>query len=73
MTGGTVLTVGNRVPLVFGCQDKEFLLDGEKFKFPEVPSFLPWLVHYVFSWRYAGAFRFNPSDAWGRPQKSFLD
>jgi hypothetical protein len=55
-------------PFVFGCQDSEFLLDGEKIPFPEVPVplIVPYIIEYVVSRRFSGAWRFCPSSAHGR-------
>jgi hypothetical protein len=55
-------------PFVFGTQDKEFLLDGEKHKFPNVPAVLPYIVDYVLTRRYSGAWRFSPSNIYGQPR-----
>lgn len=55
-------------PFVFGCQDAEFLLDGEQMPFPEVPVplIVPYIIEYVVSRRFSGAWRFCPSSAHGR-------
>lgn len=36
---------------------------------PPVPFFVPYLVHYFFERRHRGAWRFSPSDTYGRPRK----
>jgi hypothetical protein len=55
-------------PFVFGCQDSEFLLDGEKIPFPEVPVplIVPYIIDQAIGRRYSGAWRFCPSSAHGR-------
>src|SRR5271154_6950041 len=57
-------------PFVFGCQDSDFLLDGEKLAFPEVPVpvIVPYIIDQVIAQRYSGAWRFSPSSAYGRPR-----
>ena len=57
-------------PFVFGCQDSNFLLDGEKLAFPEVPVpvIVPYIIDQVIARRYSGAWRFSPSSADGRPR-----
>jgi hypothetical protein len=56
-------------PLIFGHQDARAAVNGEKqFLLAEAPFFAPYLVNYVLTWRYSGAWRFNPSDAFGRPR-----
>ena len=52
-------------PFVLGSQDKSFLLDGKHHPFPEVPSFVPYIVDWVLSYRHRGAWRFNCSDMYG--------
>ncbi|KAH0536019.1 hypothetical protein FGG08_007086 [Glutinoglossum americanum] len=56
-------------PFVLGCQDADFLLDGEEAVFPEVPWFVPYIVDYAVARRHAGAWRFNPSDMHGRARR----
>ena len=56
-------------PFVFGTQDKDFMLDGKTHKFPDVPGALPYIVDYVLARRYAGAWRFSPSNMHGRPRQ----
>lgn len=55
---------------MFGCQDAEFLLDGKKIAFPEVPVpfVVPYIIDQVVARRYSGAWRFCPSSAYGRPR-----
>ncbi len=48
-----------------------FLLDGKHFLFPEVSTFVPYIVDWILSYRYQGAWRFNSSDMYGK-QKSFV-
>ena len=35
-------------------------------KWPPVPFFLNYAVHYVLARKYQSVWRFNPSDAWGK-------
>ncbi|KAI6084962.1 hypothetical protein F4821DRAFT_261497 [Hypoxylon rubiginosum] len=51
-------------PCVLGCADNTF--EGGN-AFPPLPWILPYLIKYWFAAR-NGAWRFNPSDWWGRPQ-----
>ena len=55
-------------PFVLGCQDKTFLLDDEKPYFPEVPFIAHYVVDHALARRYAGAWRFSPSDMYGNPR-----
>jgi hypothetical protein len=57
-------------PFVLGCQDSEFLLDGEKIPFPEAPFIAPYVVDYIIARRHAGLWRFNPSTMYGEPRQS---
>ena len=36
---------------------------------PPVPFFVPYIVHYYFERRHSGAWRFGPSDTYGKPRK----
>jgi hypothetical protein len=56
------------VPLLIGCSDATFQLDGQTMPFPPVPFFFPYLVRFVFGRLYAGSWRFCPSDVFGKPQ-----
>ncbi|KAK3312069.1 hypothetical protein B0H66DRAFT_393663 [Apodospora peruviana] len=54
-------------PLVLGCQDHSFTVDGLHIQFPELPfSWAPSLVDHLVSRRHAGAWRFCPSDFYGQ-------
>jgi hypothetical protein len=57
-------------PFVFGCQDSDFLLDGKKISFPDVPVpiIVPYIIDQVIARRYSGAWRFSPSSAYGQPR-----
>jgi hypothetical protein len=57
------------LPLLIGCGDSTFQLDGQVRPFPPVPFFMPYLVRYVFGRRHARSLRFCPSDEFGRPRK----
>ena len=50
-------------PMVLGLCDQSF--PGAE-DFPPAPWIAPYLVHYWFARRHAGAWRFLPSDMWGR-------
>ena len=54
-------------PLVLGLCDKTY--EGGVHDFPPAPWFAPYVVHYLFGRKHAGAWRFCPSDTWGRPRK----
>jgi hemerythrin-like domain-containing protein len=53
-------------PLVLGLVDNTF--EGGTHKFPPLPWFAPYVIHYWFGRKHAGAWRFNPSDMWGNPR-----
>jgi len=54
-----------------GCQDSTLLVDGYRVQFPELPfSLAPYLVDYIVSRRYAGAWRFCPSTFHGEPRET---
>jgi hypothetical protein len=55
-------------PFVSGCQDKNFVVDGEKRAFPEVLAFVPYIIHLALSGRHKGVWRFNPSTLYGVPR-----
>ncbi|OBT94246.1 hypothetical protein VE01_07791 [Pseudogymnoascus verrucosus] len=57
------------MPLVLRCEDKTYDIDGRKEHTHAFPWILPYLAHYIFSWRYARLWRFNPCDFWGNPLK----
>ena len=50
-------------PMVLGLCDKSF--PGAE-DFPPAPWIAPYLIHYWFARRHAGAWRLLPSDMWGR-------
>jgi hypothetical protein len=50
-----------------GCQDKNFLLDGEKRLFPEVPAVVPYIVDLFLSGRHKTVWQFNPSTIYAQP------
>jgi hypothetical protein len=60
----TLLQFGT-FPIVCGSHDNTF--EGG-YRWPQIPWFVNTLVHYVFERKYQGAWRFNPSDAWGTPR-----
>jgi hypothetical protein len=49
-----------------GCQDKNFLLDGEKHLFPNVPAVVPYIVDFFLSGRHKEVWQFNPSTPYGK-------
>jgi hypothetical protein len=51
-----------------GCQDKNFFLDGEKRRFPEVPAIVPFIVDFCLSSRHKNVWQFNPSTQYGQPR-----
>jgi hypothetical protein len=51
-----------------GCQDKNFLLDGEKRRFPELPAIVPYIVDICLSSRHKTVWQFNPSNQYGQPR-----
>ncbi|PVH69719.1 hypothetical protein DL98DRAFT_505367, partial [Cadophora sp. DSE1049] len=46
-------------PMVLGSGDNSLI------HWPRVPAPVPYLVHYIFEWKYSGAWRFSPSTTWG--------
>lgn len=55
-------------PFAFGTQDKDFLLDGKRHRFPDVPAVFLYVVDYVLARRYSAAWRFSPSNIYGQPR-----
>jgi hypothetical protein len=51
-----------------GCQDKNFLLDGEKRLFPEAPAVVPYIVDFFLSGRHKSVWQFNPSTLYAQPR-----
>ncbi len=51
-----------------GCIDKTFEVDNIPADFPPAPFFVPYMVHYTFSGRHAGAWRFNPCTFFKAPR-----
>ena len=58
------------LPLVLGLSDRTYERDIQDF--PPVPWFLPYLVHYWFARKHAGAWRFCPSDVQSKPRSCSL-
>ncbi|RQM07487.1 hypothetical protein DH86_00002997 [Scytalidium sp. 3C] len=52
-------------PLLFKGHDKTF--EGSIHSWPQVPFFVPYLIHYIYSRKYEGAWRFAPCSTWGEP------
>lgn len=50
-------------PMVMGSTDRSII------NWPVVPAPVMYLVHYVFEWKYAGAWRFSPSTSWGKKRQ----
>ena len=58
-------------PLVLGCQDKSFRVDGVDVQFPVLPfRLVPYLVEHIVFRRYAGAWRFCPSTFHGEVRET---
>lgn len=59
-------TKDEQFPFIFSCNDVTF--EGGKHDFPPVP----WIVNFVVKWwfgrKHQGAWRFSPSDMYGRPK-----
>jgi hemerythrin-like domain-containing protein len=55
-----------QIPFVLGCNDVTF--EGGKHHFPPLPSLLVTLVVWWYGKKYQGAWRFCPSDLYGRPK-----
>ncbi|EGC49635.1 hemerythrin HHE cation binding domain-containing protein [Histoplasma capsulatum var. duboisii H88] len=55
-------------PFMLGCMDSTFKIDGESRLFPPVPPPIKYLSKYVLQWRYSGAWRFSPCNAFGNPR-----
>jgi hypothetical protein len=53
-------------PLVLGAVDTAF--EGGIHHWPPIPFFVPYLVDWVFARRHRGAWRFGPSDVYGKPR-----
>ncbi|KPI43206.1 uncharacterized protein AB675_6786 [Cyphellophora attinorum] len=52
-------------PLVFGNQDRTFLLDGEPFQFPPLPRVVAYVIDWVLARPNRELWRFNTSDFYG--------
>jgi len=46
--------------------------DG-KHPFPVMPKFVPYLIKYLVSRKYAGAWKFASCDYWGQPVTLFMN
>jgi hypothetical protein len=67
ITGLDVNTCQYRLfPLVMGSRDVTY--EGGIHHWPPIPFFVPYLVHWYFERKHAGAWRFSPSDTFGRPR-----
>ncbi|PGH32097.1 hypothetical protein GX50_05113 [[Emmonsia] crescens] len=55
-------------PMMLGCTDCTFKMDGESRLYPPIPSPVKYISKYVLEWRYSGAWRFNPCDTFGKPR-----
>lgn len=53
-------------PFALGLADTTY--EGGIHSFPPVPFFIPYIVHYLFSYKHAGTWRFAPCDFWGKPR-----
>lgn len=54
--------------MVLGSSDRRGAIDGLQEPTHVMPWFIPYLTHYIFSWRYARIWRFNYADFWGNPR-----
>ena len=59
-------------PMVLGCIDKTFKVDGVNSDFPSTPFFLGFAVQHVFSRRHAGAWKFHPCTFARTPRPLYL-
>jgi hypothetical protein len=55
-------------PWVMGCQDRNFILDGEKRLYPEVVFLASYVIDLFMAGRHKGVWRFNPSNGYGKPK-----
>ncbi|OCT48622.1 hemerythrin HHE cation binding domain-containing protein [Cladophialophora carrionii] len=53
-------------PWTLGCQDKSFLIDGQKCDFPDVPWLAEAMIRNWHGKKHAGAWSFCPSDLSGK-------
>ena len=47
--------------------------EGGKHCFPVMPKFVPYLVKYLISRKYAGAWKFGSCNYWGQPVTLFMN
>lgn len=59
-------------PLLLGCTDKTFLLDGLDKDFLHIPFFASFLVQNFFSRRHSAAWKFHPCTFSGIPRPLYL-
>jgi hypothetical protein len=50
-------------PLIFGCQDLAWKIDGKEAVLPDCPFFVPYLVKYLHERKYKSLWKFNPSSS----------
>ncbi|PGH16850.1 hypothetical protein AJ79_01494 [Helicocarpus griseus UAMH5409] len=55
-------------PVALGCNDVTFPVDGDLRSYPPIPSFVKYISKYILERRYAGSWRFNPCDGFGKPR-----
>lgn len=48
-------------------------IEGGKHSFPVMPKFVPYLIKYLVSRKYAGAWKFGSCDYWGQPVTLFMN
>lgn len=53
-------------PWIIGCQDKQFLIDGKKCEFPNMPWIAEALIRNFHAKRHAGVWKFLPCDLHGQ-------
>jgi hypothetical protein len=62
-----IVTIGRHLPSS-GARMQAAVNGGKRLLLGEAPFITPYLVNYVFAWRYSGAWRFSPSDVYDRPR-----
>lgn len=55
------------LPFGLGANDRTF--DGGKHNFPNFPFFVPYMVNWIYGWKYRRVWRFSPCDVYGKPRE----
>lgn len=63
------MALARHAPLVVGCTDKTYQVDGKHIQFPPFPWVVPYIIKWLFEGRHSGAWVFNPCDAFGNPRE----